>query len=187
MWTVSFLVLVGSGSGWIRNFCLDPDLELRKFKDGSGSGINHSGSTTLNFFYLLEFRRKSLVLSLNWNLNGTVSRDSRFVVRKLLLGPLWTGFVDSKLSKLDLCISGIAMIVHVCTFYWQTIPLKATRGHEKKTYRTRTCQYLFEIETISENSSFRIWKVKNLVICPFINWFCFIFNLPVLHYYKLFC
>ena len=38
---------VGSGSAWIRNFCLDPDLdpELGKFKDGSG--INHSGSTTL--------------------------------------------------------------------------------------------------------------------------------------------
>ena len=26
---------------------LDPDLELGKFKAGSGSGINHSGSTTL--------------------------------------------------------------------------------------------------------------------------------------------
>ena len=31
----------------IRNFCLDPDPELGKFKAGSGSGINHSGSTTL--------------------------------------------------------------------------------------------------------------------------------------------
>ena len=35
----------GSGSAWIRNFCLDPDLELRKFR--AGSGINHFGSTTL--------------------------------------------------------------------------------------------------------------------------------------------
>ena len=31
--------------GWIRNFCLDPDPELGKFR--AGSGINHSGSTTL--------------------------------------------------------------------------------------------------------------------------------------------
>ena len=33
--------------GWIRirNFCPDP--ELGKFKVGSGSGINNSGSTTL--------------------------------------------------------------------------------------------------------------------------------------------
>ena len=36
---------LGSGSAWIRNFCLDP--ELGKFKAGSGSGINHSGSSTL--------------------------------------------------------------------------------------------------------------------------------------------
>ena len=34
---------VGSGSAWIRNFCPDP--EIRKFR--AGSGINHSGSTTL--------------------------------------------------------------------------------------------------------------------------------------------
>ena len=38
---------VGSGSAWIRNFCLDPDPELGKFRAGSGSGINHSRSTTL--------------------------------------------------------------------------------------------------------------------------------------------
>ena len=37
---------VGSGSAWIRNFCLDPDPELGKFRAGSGSGINHFGSTT---------------------------------------------------------------------------------------------------------------------------------------------
>ena len=30
------------------NFCLDPDPELGKFKAGSGSGINHYGSATLN-------------------------------------------------------------------------------------------------------------------------------------------
>ena len=30
----------------IRNFCLDPDSEISKL-DPSGSGINHSGSTTL--------------------------------------------------------------------------------------------------------------------------------------------
>ena len=35
----------GSGSAWIRNICLDPDPELGKFKAGSGSRINHSGST----------------------------------------------------------------------------------------------------------------------------------------------
>ena len=33
--------------GWIRNFCMDPDPDLGKFKAGSGSGINHSGSATL--------------------------------------------------------------------------------------------------------------------------------------------
>ena len=38
---------VGSGSAWIRNFCLDTDPELGKFRAGSGSGINQSGSTTL--------------------------------------------------------------------------------------------------------------------------------------------
>ena len=32
--------------GWIR-FRIVPDPELGKFKAGSGSGINHSGSTTL--------------------------------------------------------------------------------------------------------------------------------------------
>ena len=35
----------GSGSAWIRKFCLDP--EHGKFKAGSGSGINRFGSTTL--------------------------------------------------------------------------------------------------------------------------------------------
>ena len=35
----------GSRSAWIQNFCLDQ--ELGKFKAGSGSGINHSGSTKL--------------------------------------------------------------------------------------------------------------------------------------------
>ena len=35
--------------GWIRirNFCLDQDPELGKFRAGSECGINHSGSTTL--------------------------------------------------------------------------------------------------------------------------------------------
>ena len=43
--------LPGRNIGWIRirNFCLDPDPELGKFKAGSGSGINHFGSTTLVF------------------------------------------------------------------------------------------------------------------------------------------
>ena len=41
------LIQAGSGSAWIRNFCLDPDPELGKFKAGSGSGINSLGSTTL--------------------------------------------------------------------------------------------------------------------------------------------
>ena len=46
---LTLLIQVGSGSAWIRNFCLDPDLdpELGKFKAGSGSGINSLGSTTL--------------------------------------------------------------------------------------------------------------------------------------------
>ena len=39
--------MVGSGSAWIRNFWLDPDAELGKFRAGPGSRINHSGSTTL--------------------------------------------------------------------------------------------------------------------------------------------
>ena len=35
--------------GWIRirNFCLDQDPELEKFRAGSECGINHSGSTTV--------------------------------------------------------------------------------------------------------------------------------------------
>ena len=37
----------GSGSAWIRNFCLDPDPDLGKFKSGSGSGMIYSGSATL--------------------------------------------------------------------------------------------------------------------------------------------
>ena len=40
-----FFQCCGSGSTWIRNFCLDP--ELGKFKAGSVSGINNFGSTTL--------------------------------------------------------------------------------------------------------------------------------------------
>ena len=36
-----------NNKGWIRNFCLDPDAELGKFRAESGSGINHFGSTTL--------------------------------------------------------------------------------------------------------------------------------------------
>ena len=46
---------VGSGSAWIRNFCPDP--EIRQFR--AGSGINHSGSTTLFYsitvFYIWIF------------------------------------------------------------------------------------------------------------------------------------
>ena len=46
---LTLLIQVGSvsGSAWIRNFCLDPDSELGKFKAGPGSGINSFGSTTL--------------------------------------------------------------------------------------------------------------------------------------------
>ena len=46
---------VESVSTWIRHFCLDP--ELRKFSAGSGSGINHSGTTTLlkSDIYWLHF------------------------------------------------------------------------------------------------------------------------------------
>ena len=41
-------------TGWIRNFCLDPDPELGKFKAGSGSGINSFGSTTLFFNWVFS-------------------------------------------------------------------------------------------------------------------------------------
>ena len=48
----NFQILVLKFMGLIRirmdpNFCLDLDPKLRKFTAGSGSGINHSGSTTL--------------------------------------------------------------------------------------------------------------------------------------------
>ena len=45
--TEIILLESGSWSAWIRNFGLDPNPELGKFKAGSGSGINHYGSTTL--------------------------------------------------------------------------------------------------------------------------------------------
>ena len=60
---------VGSDSAWIRNFCLDPDPEVGKFR--AGSGINHSGSTALictlcfsykNLHLLVMCRRKGGVL-----------------------------------------------------------------------------------------------------------------------------
>ena len=47
--------MVGSGSAWIRNFWLDLDAELGKFRAGPGSGINHSGSTTLLNPLVLHF------------------------------------------------------------------------------------------------------------------------------------
>ena len=40
-------VASGSGSTWIRNFCLDPDPELGKLKAECKSGINSFGSKTL--------------------------------------------------------------------------------------------------------------------------------------------
>ena len=42
--------------GWIRirNFCLDQDPELEKFRAGSECGINHSGSTTVTTLLLME-------------------------------------------------------------------------------------------------------------------------------------
>ena len=47
MWVFYYFQIYLNNMGWIqiRNFCLDPDPELRKFK--AGSGINLSGSTTL--------------------------------------------------------------------------------------------------------------------------------------------
>ena len=36
---------------------MDPDPELGKFKTGSGSGINHSGSTTQEVRILEEFKK----------------------------------------------------------------------------------------------------------------------------------
>ena len=47
------------------NFCLDPDPEFRKFKDGSG--INHFGSTTL--------MKGSLDLTLMWACRLQGSKD----------------------------------------------------------------------------------------------------------------
>ena len=46
----TYITWVRSGSAWIRNFSLDP--ELRKLRAGSGSGINNYGSTNW-FNYLL--------------------------------------------------------------------------------------------------------------------------------------
>ena len=46
-----------NNKGWIRNFCLDPDAELGKFR--AGSGINNFGSTTLlkcHMFYFVWIR-----------------------------------------------------------------------------------------------------------------------------------
>ena len=48
--------------GWIRilmdpEFCLDPEIE--KFKAGSGSGINHAGSTFV--------QKSHLAPSMKWN------------------------------------------------------------------------------------------------------------------------
>ena len=54
---LTLIIQVGSGSAWIWNFCLepDPDPELGKFKAGSESGINISGSTTLPVIMLFWF------------------------------------------------------------------------------------------------------------------------------------
>ena len=51
----------------VRNFCLDPDPELGKFKAGSGSGINSFGSTTLvktiNRYILINKKKKKNILA----------------------------------------------------------------------------------------------------------------------------
>ena len=59
----TYITRVGpeSGSAWIRNFCLDP--ELGKFIAGHVSGINYSGSTTLNSGCQQTSNRSSLPLS----------------------------------------------------------------------------------------------------------------------------
>ena len=58
-----YIIWVGSGSAWIRNFCRDPELGFFKVGSGSGTGINHSGSATLirsicNLRGFIEFASK---------------------------------------------------------------------------------------------------------------------------------
>ena len=61
--------LINIGLIWIRNFCLDLDPELGKFKAGSGSGINHSGSPTLIEMYSKCIRTVYMKKERHWRSN----------------------------------------------------------------------------------------------------------------------
>ena len=60
---------------------MDPDTELRKFKAGSGSGINHSGSTTL---WVCTVKEKADLPSLTDQLGDSARVDHPMILQLLL-------------------------------------------------------------------------------------------------------